>query len=247
MYILDADFTLFEIEQTLENELRVEDTGLRTIGDMKFTYEDYMYLTLKLKGLTKYLTKVEVLDKYKLSIVTAMVFSLRYDEVGDETLIDQMRGVMKRLQQHQVRYCIQSLSTTFYELGIHTYGITMDNMNDLFEVIMLHAGLSPSMYNHLFQLMDNYYNQSDICLFNESKLEDDLVRSIQQLYAPFQVTRAHQFVSTLTDMFQACRIKHYSLERLLSDFPNVSKNLIQACYMWCVKYDHSVNRLLNIR
>ena len=34
MNILDADFTLYEIEQTLEERFRMEEKMLRTIGDL---------------------------------------------------------------------------------------------------------------------------------------------------------------------------------------------------------------------
>ena len=80
MNILDADFTLYEIEQTLEERFRMEEKMLRTIGDLDLSYEDYKYLVLKLKGISKYMTRIEVFEQYKLSIITALVFSIRYEK-----------------------------------------------------------------------------------------------------------------------------------------------------------------------
>lgn len=245
MNILDADFTLYEIEQTLEYQLRVEDERIRTIGDLNITYEDYRYLTLKLKGLTKYITRIDIIEQYKLSIVTAMVFSIRYEKEL-EYCYQQIRNCLNKLQQHHLRYCIRICSDTFYELGLSTYGLSLNSIEDVLEVITMHAGLTKEQLGVTLRHLDEYYTGE------LAEQEDELYDNMdEELYAAYPMLtnkrHHHPLTQLLKEVYEACCIKHLSIKQISEEYETVSVNLIEACYRWYMKFSSNSNRLIQIR
>lgn len=246
MNVLDADFTLYEIELTLERRLRAEEKGIRTIGDLNLSYEDYKYLVLKVKGLTKYITRIEVFEQYKLSIVTALVYTMRYEEEITETY-SEVRKIVDQLQQHHVRYCIRLCANTFYELGLSTYGVQMNTLDDLIEVVMIHAGLSNDTLQTCLQLLDEYYSTDALFLYEDelyTKMEQEILKSCPIVH---KGSNYHKMVYIIQNIYEGCYVRHLSMRQLVEEYRSVSKSLIENCYMWYVKYGSNSNRLVKIR
>ena len=246
MNILDADFSLLDIEHRLEEIFKANEKTLRTIGDLDITYEDYKYLILKLKGLTKYITRIEVLEQYKLSIVTALVFAVRYEH-DLEGVYHSMLDLIGHFQQHHVRYIMRICLNVFYELGLSTYGIHCCSLDDVFEVISIHANLSRETQDTVFQILDDYFNMGEAYL-----LEEELVEKLNEVIrneSPYLKDNVETLTMTylLKDLYAACYVKHNSLKQLLSEYNQLSIQLVEACYMWYIKYSRNSNRLIKIR
>lgn len=246
MNLFDADFTLYEIEQTLEEKFKAEEKTVRTIGDLDLSFEDYKYLVFKLKGLTKYITRIEVFEQYKISIVTALVFAVRYEE-DTKAMYKELRKFLRQFQQHHVRYCIRICMNAFCELGLSMYGSKFNSVEDVFEVVSIHANLPKETADVIFQILEDYYSQGENYLL-EDELYDKLNKTIQKTY-PFLKKKAgnYAYSELLKDLYAACYNDHYSLKQLITEFNQVSISLLESCYMWYMKYSKNSNRLVQIR
>lgn len=154
--------------------------------------------------------------------------------------------MLDKLQQHQIRYCISICGTAFYELGISTYGIELRTIEDVFEVITIHAGISNEVYQEIFHMMDDCYTEDESYLY-EKKILKSITKKLNSVYPFIRMDRPHPLAYYIKELYEACKLQHDELEKLFFEFPNLSKNLIQTCYIWCMKSDHGVNRLINIR
>lgn len=245
MNLFEANFTLLDIERTLEEELRANEKRARTIGDLELTYEDYKYLTFKLQGLTRYLSKIEVIERYNLCIVTALVFGLRYDK--DKNLVyNRVKDILEHIQQHQLRYYIKICMVTFYELGFSTYGVDLRNIDDIFEVSLIHAGFEEQLNDDIFALLDEYYDSSEGFL-QTKKLARMITVKIHQMYPFLNSEHTYRIIGIMKRIFESCKVRHLSLEELNREYPNISRKLLNSCYMWCLKYDESSSRLIRMR
>lgn len=246
MNILDADLTLYEIEHRLEETFRAEENVIHTIGDLELSYEDYKYLILKIKGLTKYITRVEVFQQYKLSILTAMVFSVRYG--GDiRGVYHSILDVLTHFQQHHVRYVMRICQNVFYDFGLPIYGIRFSSVGDVFHLITIHANLHMNTMENVFQLLDDYY-----CRGQEYVLEEEICEKINKEILRDSPVISHSsmnltFSYILKKMYASCFIQHSSLKQLLMEYNQVSSHLVESCYMWYMKYGNQSNRLIKIR
>ena len=246
MNILDADFTLYQIEQTLEERFRAEEKTVRTIGDLNLTYEDYKYLILKLKGISKYISRVEVFEQYKLSIITAIVFSIRYEH-DTAVIYQKMTDSLARLQQHQLRFFIRIATDAFYELGLSTYGIRMNTIDDVLEVATLHANLSKEEQITIFQMIEAYYEDGEDILIEEDLYER--MNAVVHKAFPVSIhkTGSLSFCYLLKDLYEACSFKHNTLNQLFVRYNQLSKELIEACWNWQKRYSNNKNLLEQVR
>ncbi len=246
MNILDADFTLYQIEQTLEERFKTEEKMLRTIGDLDLTYEDYKYLVLKLKGISKYITRIEVFEQYKLSIITALVFSVKYEK-NKKSIYQSIRKGLNKLQQHQLRFVIRISTDVFYELGLSTYGVRMNSIDDLLEVVTIHANLSEEQQNSIFQLLDSYYEEGEDILLEE-ELYDKMNMELHKTYPVLTHNTVNLTICYLIkELYVACLSGRYSLNQIFMHCNQLSRKLIEGCYYWVKKYSVETSRLVQAR
>lgn len=246
MNILDADFTLYQIEQTLEERFKTDEKMLRTIGDLDLTYEDYKYLVLKLKGISKYITKIEVFEQYKLSIITALVFSIKYENTS-KSLYQTIRKTLNKLQQHQIRFFIRISTNVFDELGLSTYGVQMNSISDILEVVAIHANLSEDEQATIFQMLDDYYEGGEDILLEE-ELYEKMNRELHKVYPNLKHNKINLTICyLLKDLYAACCSRRYNLNQLLMHYNQLSRKLIEDCYDWTMKYSSEKGRLVEAR
>ncbi len=245
MNVLEADFNLYDIEKLLEEMLRSEDKQIRAIGDLDLSYEDYKYLVFRVKGLQKYITRLEVFMEYRLSIVTALVFSVRYEQSISGTF-KEIINMIESLQQHHVRYCVRCCADAFYELGLPTYGISVNSIEDFIEVLILHAGLYHEILNKLFVLLEQHYATPNYRLYDH-----DLMQQLQTELRTACCLESHEVefynVAVVTKkLFESSCKKHLSLKQMMEKHENVSSNLIEASYLWSVQFSQDANLLAKI-
>lgn len=245
MNILDADLTLLELEELLELEMRNEEKDIRIIGDLDLSYEDYKYMILRLKGLTKYRWNMEVFEKYKLCIITSWVFTLRY-ETDKNFMYDKVKRLLNGLQQHHLRYCIKMCASAFEEYGIETYGIDTQTLEGIFELSAIHAGIPRQVQHEFYQLLDDSLNYSNL-KFLESDLFDRLPPRLQEIYQFIDSRHQKRIIYVLREIYMDYKIGKCSLDEVLNRYSETSRKFIEDSYYWCIKYEKNKNRLIGAR
>lgn len=246
MKLFSADLTLYEMEQRLEHCFLGNDRKIRIIGDLNLSSEDYKYLNFKLKGILHYISRVEVMEQYRFSILTTLVFAIRYEKNVMATL-KYYEQYMIQFQQHQYRFCMRMLADTFHEMALSTYGIKIHAYQELIEVLTIHASLLKNTYEEVFEILDDHFSQSQNYI-----LDDELYGKLDRVFL-----RAYPFLNVgqrnfhlgylLKDLYEACYLGHKPLEQLYDDFDTLSKQLIEDCYSWFKAYSINSNNLIKIR
>lgn len=241
-----ADVTLYEMEQQLEHKFYNDNHKIRTIGDLNLSYEDYKYLNFKLKGILHYISKVEVVEQYKLCIVTTLVFAIRYEKNVTPTL-KYYEQFMNQFQQHQFRFCIHVITDAFHEMGLSTYGIRINSSKELLELLAIHANPPKNLCEEIFEILEDYFAQKH-CHMLEEELYGQLDRVFCGAY-PFlgNLDTYFRLSRLMKKLYEACYVSHASLEQLYDDFDIMSMQVIEHCYRWFNAYSDTSNNLIKIR
>ncbi len=246
MRLFSADLSLYEMERLLEHCFYEEENKVRIIGDLNLTNEDYKYMTLKVKGILRYISKVEVMEQYRLCILTTLVFAIRYEK-NAAVILKQFEKYWNQFQQHQYRFCMQAFGDKLHEIGLSTYSIRIDSSKELMEVLFIHAGLTKNIYEKIYELLEQYFDEERSYLFEE-ELYERMDSLICRDYPFLSCRSAGLKVShLLKELYEACLVRRETLEQMFENFNMLSKQVIEDCYRWCEAYgDHSYN-LINMR
>ena len=148
MKIFENAISLAEIERLLEEKIIVEEPKrnkkesrrVTILGSLGLTYEDYRYLLLKLKGVKKYGNILGVMERYRLSLLTAMVFAIRNGE--EDGSYQMLKEEFLNLPQHQIRQSLLICQEAFEEYAIHSFGMDMNHFEGVYQALAIHAGVS---------------------------------------------------------------------------------------------------------
>ena len=241
-----AEATLYEMELELEHQFFEENHKLRTLGDLNITSEDYRYLNFRIQGIMKYITKVEVMEQYRLCILTAMVFAVQYERDAGFVL-RKYEEKMEQFQQHQYGFCMHMFADTFYDLGLSTYGIGIDSTKELMEVVIMNANIPKKIINALCEILEEYFSQQQ-CYVLEDELYSKLNRVLACVY-PSMAMNHHSrcFTRLLKELYEACYSGHTLLKQLYDEFGTLSKQIIENFYRWVTAYSDTSNHLIEIR
>lgn len=138
MKILRKSLSLLSIEKILESELTYERHNIKIIGDLDISLEDYHYLISKLKRLFYGTTNVTLLRKYRLSITTAWIFTLKYD---GELNLNEMNKIIMKIPQHHFRCFLDIFYSVFEEFGFESTEIQIETMEGLIAMILENSGV----------------------------------------------------------------------------------------------------------
>ncbi len=149
MKVFDSDYSLNEIEMLLGEKMEeayrnTQEEECKIIDSFDLSYEDYCYLLLKLKGLITYGRGVELMERYKISVVTALVYSIRYS--AKENVYEKIKMFIEKLPQHQLRYALDMLVDVVEEYALCSYEQCKGQLDHLFEVLASQAGEDAAYY-----------------------------------------------------------------------------------------------------
>ena len=149
MKVFASDYSLNEIELLLEEKMEeayknTREEECKIINNFNLSYEDYCYLLLKLKGLVTYGRGVELLERYKISVVTVLVYAIRYGK--KETVYEKIKTFIKKLPQHQLRYALDMFADVVEEYALCSYEHCKGQLDRLFEVLAAQAGEDTTYY-----------------------------------------------------------------------------------------------------
>lgn len=148
MKLFENAISLAQIERLLEEKIEVQENKrnkketryITILGSLGLTYEDYRYLLLKLKGVKKYGNMLGVMERYKLSLLTAMVFAIRNGEEDDSYRM--LKEEFLNLPQHQIRQSLMICQDAFEEYAIHSFGMDMSRFEGIYQALEIHAGVN---------------------------------------------------------------------------------------------------------
>lgn len=149
MKVFDLDYSLNEIERLLEEKMEqayqnMTEEESKMIDSFDLSYEDYCYLLLKLKGLITYGTELELIEKYKISVVTALVYAIRYGK--KENVYQKITAFIQKLPQHQLRYTIGLFANVAEEYALGSYKQCKGQLEHLFDILAAQAGENRTYY-----------------------------------------------------------------------------------------------------
>ncbi|WP_167958315.1 hypothetical protein [Anaerosporobacter faecicola] len=237
MNLLQKPLSLLEIEEMLENEFRDDQKGIRIIGDLDLTYEDYCFLELKAKGLQRYSNNMVMVEKYRFVVLTTWVFALRYGNL-DKINMAKVSKKFTSLQQHIMRKSIHIISETFDEFGLNTYGQNTYTLEGLLTAIGLHAGIPTNVQERLFTVLEESMNYQDMNRF-EQQLKFDLEPRLSMIFSYVGSKMTRKILLEYRDIFLECRLNNVNIEQLLERYMNVSKGFIENLVRWCEEMDYN--------
>lgn len=238
--MLNKAYTLNKFEELLSDELRKEEKHIRILGDLDITYEDYCYLTLKLKGLIEHSDSMAFLYKFKLCIITAWVFSLRYGDI-DRIAYDKVEEMALQFPQHHIRYIIRIVSSAFEEYGLNLFDIDIDTLQELFALTAIHTGISPDLLNVFFDTMEKSTHYDDLKVLEKEILEE-LSPRLKVIYKYIDADHKQKIVYGCREMYLDCRQNRLTEEELYEKYPRGSGKMLKECVKYCkMLYENQKN------
>lgn len=231
MNILRTPLSLLEMENLLQEELRKNHKYIRILGDMNLSYEDYKCLLLKLKGIDKYRKNVKVVEQYRLSIIIACIFTLRYEK-AEKIEYNKMKDILQHLSQHQVRFCMELFANTYEEYGIPTFGIDVHSIEDLFSLAAVHAGIPKQIQNDYFHLLDDSLHYTEMGSLQD-RLYNDLSPHLRELYKYIDKENKVLAFYDCRNVFMDCKLNQLTEKAALEKYSWVSSDILRGMVKWC--------------
>ncbi|BCN28849.1 hypothetical protein [Anaeromicropila herbilytica] len=231
MNILDANMSLYEIENCLEKQCFHSYHDFRIIGDLDLSMDDLECLSYKVKGLRRFAVDLSTYETYKLSLLTACVFKIKKEQeiMGN---IYFLRKVYNNLPQHHTRFVMELLKDTLIEYGIATFNIDTKHFNGLFGVLINHAGIPEHLHGNLYDLLDETLQYNEVGLL-ESKFRKEFVPHLNWWTQYIEEQKMWELFIDCRNLLIDCKSNEFAKEELLKKYHWVSKNLIQNCVKWC--------------
>lgn len=135
--LFNRDMTLTEIDHVLERALSVGWPGIRIIADLPVSEEDYYILQ---EGLDPVKSNLELLQYYRISLVTAWVFALHYEK-RKKMDCKYMMEKWARIPQYSARQFVNICNSVFVDYGAGLYLSEIRTEQELNRMVAAHAGI----------------------------------------------------------------------------------------------------------
>lgn len=232
MSILNTSLSLNQIEKELERQLEKPENNIRILGDMDFSYEDYQYLLLKIRGLGAYGRTLEILENCRLSILTLLVFGLRMEK-GKRNCFMKLREEMDGLEQHRIRKYAQMMLEAFEEYGLNMFGIkTTGTMDDFLELLVVHTGIPEELQDDFCHLLDESLMYGEFSAI-ANRFLTRLPEHMKNLYSYVRREVVIQMIDYSRKMFQDYRLHGITRREAYAKYSVMSSNLMKGCFRWC--------------
>ena len=127
--------SLYEMQQDINHIFEEKMRLHKKVCDIiDLPFEDYELIINKLK----LIQSADEIDHYSLSILVAWVGSYNFSKYKD---FDQMiKNVLTKMPQHHTKYILEAINTTCYDYQIDLFNHYITNLNEIREIIKIHAG-----------------------------------------------------------------------------------------------------------
>lgn len=228
--LFSRGMTLREMDGVLEDVLSTPRREIRIFADLPITEEDFYLLEDKLVAVKSNLALIE---RYKISIVTAWVFALRY---GHCSRLD-CRHIVERhteVPQYSKRQFLDICNNVFADYGIAMYFSEIHNEEELYTMLVVHAGIPDRVSERFCILLEDLLRTGDIekAMWRMNCYMDGGLRETANLSDNVFLKN---LINTASDIMRDCLEDRYGTEDLLRRYPLTSSKLIHVCADWADK------------
>jgi hypothetical protein len=227
---------LLEIEERLEEEFLNSKKYLRIIGDIDLSSDDYKYLILKIKGLTRFSANISICETYKLSLLTACVFSIKKEQENQGS-IESLRTMYRALPQHHMRYFRRLCKSTLEEYGMSTFQMDTRHFDGLFSILLAHAGIPENLHAKLYDILDESLKIGQRHVF-ELKIRDEFMPKIDWIAQYMNPKYLEKVFLDSRDLLIDCKINELPHNELFEKYNHLSSKLILSCIKWRDEYEY---------
>lgn len=228
--LFQEDMSLAQMEQTLESVLLKHDIGIRILADLPVTAEDYVRLLEALKVVQN---DMEMVERYRLSVVTAWIFSLRYEHFGRKDyahIVDELAA----LKQYSVRQFFAICNSVFNDFDLVTYFPEIRTFKELYSMVVVHAGIPEQMGEYFCQVIEKLMQDRDMSKAMES-ITEYLARGLEQVAGFVDRAFLEKLLQTASEIMKDCQTGEYTEEALQKRYPHTAGGIIRLCIEWSRK------------
>lgn len=233
MRMFQKDQTLNQIEQYLESLLNQEDETIRYIGDFDLSYEDYKFLIKRLNGLDNFQGEIALLERYKVSILTAWIFGLRYHTDVRYTY-GNLVAAFALVPQYLRRQLTSIYANVFEDNNLLKYIYEVKDTKDLCSLIFIHGGIPNVVMEEFLDILYNFHNEFDLEQL-ENQLFSRLPYQFQEAFHNIDLEVRREIIEVTRATFIDHYINHHTREELLVLHPSASIRTIDFCIQWFKK------------
>ncbi|SFR82049.1 hypothetical protein [Anaeromicropila populeti] len=225
MNMLNATNPLIDMEKQLGEILQKDIMDVRIIADLGLSHEDYKILSLKLRGMARYNGEMRLLEKYKICLMTMWVLACKYEKDG-ETIWKFMNNLVNDIPQYMQRNFYSICDSTLRENGLSSYGLIIDNMDNLMQMLVIQSGIDDMLYPSLFGLLEKAADYENA--------EEEIFKLFgKDRYSYLKTETKHELLLLMKAVYEDCQQGRISQKQILEKHHELSKGFICNCYKWC--------------
>lgn len=224
---LQESMSLMEMDATLDRMLEKSSKSARIITDLPLTMEDIQELLNKLAVIQH---DMELVERYRISIVTAWAYALRYENLKK----DDYRSIVEKLDQipqYSIRRFFEICGAVFADYGLVMYYSEIQRKEELYTMITVHAGIPEYAAERFYPLLDQLRDKSDLSE-GMNKMDQYLEGKLVHIAGVSSREILQNLLQTAVNLMGDCREGKYTEKELRRRYPLTSTRLIKGCLNW---------------
>lgn len=235
----NQSMTLMEMDGALEDALSAPRRDIRIFADLPLTEEDFYLLVNKLAAVKN---DMALINRYKISVITAWVFALRYGYCSKWNC-RYMAEKHVDVPQYSRRQFLDICNNVFVDYGIAMYFSEIHNEEELYTMLVVHAGIPDRISENFCVILEELLQTGDIdkALWQVDWYMDGRLKEKAELS-----DRAFlgNLINTAVNIMRDCMTDEYGEEDLLRRYPLTSSRLIRLCVDWVDKRKAEYERIM---
>lgn len=228
MAVSGQKFDLRQMKEYFEQKI----PDIRLLSDLTLSETDFKSLGARLKSAFSFNDRKEGIEDIIICYLVYWVYALIYwkEETG---IHDELTDFFSRLPQYQLRYHFQMLLDCFDDHNIAKFGYSDVNVDALCsKLIARHAGIPNDEKYQVFELIDDYRNQSVSVDTMVSDIYAHLPYKSQYIFSLLDVKSRQDIIWEIRTIMAEICSNAYTREEVLARHPHISVCLIDYCFFW---------------
>lgn len=228
--LFQKGMSLTQMDAVLESLLKEHTFGIRILADLPVTAEDYILLLERLKLVNN---DMEMVEHYRISVLTAWIFSLRYENCGRRdyaSIVDDLAAI----HQYSIRQFFAICNSVFNDFDLVTYFSEIRNFQELYSMIVVHAGIPEQMGEYFCGVVEQLMKEHDIKRAMQ-QITSYLDSGLRQVAGFVDQAFLEKLLQTAADIMLDCQTGDYTEEELHLRYPHTASEVIRLCIEWSRK------------
>ena len=228
MGVSEQKFNLPQMKEYFENQI----PNIRLLSDMTLSESDFKSLGAKLKSAFSFTDRKDGIQDIMLCYLVYWTYALIYWN-EDTGIHDELTDYCAKLPQYQLRNHYEMLLDTFADYNIVDFGYQADNDEELCAMLIArHAGIPNDEKYQVFELIDDYRNQS---VSVDTMVEDiymNLPYKSRYIFSLLDKKSRQDMIWEIRTIMAEICAGAYSRDMLLVKYPHTSVSLVDYCFYW---------------